>query len=216
MASTIKTNNITGFSGGAGAAPITLSGDTATLSGTGVSFPSGHVIETKQYVYRGTTSLNYNSGYYQPPNFEVQTNALVANAKFLINYQVSIGTSTANDFNLVAGIFIDDATNPIQNADNAGHYSDEGGGKTSQSKGSMHNTGYWNISSSSQYLMFPNFGQYMYASSLSVDDSITFKIKVKQGDASNQTIYVNYTGNDTNDTWITRSASQITVQQIVP
>ena len=41
MASTIKTNNITGFSGGAGAAPITLSGDTATLSGTGVTFPAG-------------------------------------------------------------------------------------------------------------------------------------------------------------------------------
>jgi len=38
MASTIKTNNITGFSGGAGSAPITLSGDTATLSGTGVIF----------------------------------------------------------------------------------------------------------------------------------------------------------------------------------
>ena len=37
MASTIKTNNITGFSGGAGSAPITLSGDTATLSGTGVT-----------------------------------------------------------------------------------------------------------------------------------------------------------------------------------
>ena len=192
------------------------SGSDITIQNTNVNFPAGHVIETKQYVYRGTTSLNYNSGYYQPPNFEVQTNALVANAKFLINYHVSIGTSSANDFNLVAGIFIDNATNPIQNADNAGHYSDEGGGKTSQSKGSMHNTGYWNVGSSSQYMMFPNFGQYMYASSLSVDDSITFKIKVKQGDASNETIYVNYTGSDSNDTWITRSASQITVQQIVP
>ena len=37
MASTIKTNNITGFSGGAGTAPITLSGDTATL-GSGATF----------------------------------------------------------------------------------------------------------------------------------------------------------------------------------
>ncbi len=43
MASTIKTNNITGFSGGAGSAPITLSGDTATL-GSGVTFPTGVVI----------------------------------------------------------------------------------------------------------------------------------------------------------------------------
>jgi len=48
MASTIKTNNITGFSGGAGSAPITLSGDTATLSGTGVTFPSGVIVQGQQ------------------------------------------------------------------------------------------------------------------------------------------------------------------------
>ena len=53
MASTIKTNNITGFSGGAGTAPITLSGDTATLSGTGVTFPAGHIL---QVVNNSTTS----------------------------------------------------------------------------------------------------------------------------------------------------------------
>ena len=66
MASTIKTNNITGFSGGAGAAPITLSGDTATLGsgatigsavtgtlGTGVTFPTGHIL---QVVNNSTTS----------------------------------------------------------------------------------------------------------------------------------------------------------------
>ena len=41
MASTIKTNNITGFSGGAGAAPITLSGDTATL-GSSVAMAANH------------------------------------------------------------------------------------------------------------------------------------------------------------------------------
>ena len=52
MASTIKTNNITGFSGGAGSAPITLSGDTATL-GSGVTFPAGHIL---QVVNNSTTS----------------------------------------------------------------------------------------------------------------------------------------------------------------
>ena len=41
MASIIKTNNITGFSGGAGSAPITLSGDTATL-GSGVAMAANH------------------------------------------------------------------------------------------------------------------------------------------------------------------------------
>ena len=55
MASTIKTNNITGFSGGAGSAPITLSGDTATLSGTGVTFPAGHIIQS---IYNPTIASN--------------------------------------------------------------------------------------------------------------------------------------------------------------
>ena len=51
MASTIKTNNITGFSGGAGSAPITLSGDTATL-GSGVTFPTGTITN---YIAQTTT-----------------------------------------------------------------------------------------------------------------------------------------------------------------
>tara|TARA_Y100000004_G_C8935954_1_gene422073 strand:- start:352 stop:933 length:582 start_codon:yes stop_codon:yes gene_type:complete len=62
MASTIKTNNITGFSGGAGSAPITLSGDTATLSGTGVTFPAGHIIATYTKSFGesiSTTSTNH-------------------------------------------------------------------------------------------------------------------------------------------------------------
>ena len=57
MASTIKTNNITGFSGGAGSAPITLSGDTATLSGTGVTFPTGHVTNFISKFYQFTSSV---------------------------------------------------------------------------------------------------------------------------------------------------------------
>ena len=58
MASTIKTNNITGFSGGAGSAPITLSGDTATLSGTGVTFPSGVIVQGQQttHTFSGDTT----------------------------------------------------------------------------------------------------------------------------------------------------------------
>lgn len=45
MASTLKVDNIIATDGTT--APITLSGDTATLSGTGVTFPAGHVIQTK-------------------------------------------------------------------------------------------------------------------------------------------------------------------------
>ena len=48
MASTIKTNNITGFSGGAGSAPITLSGDTATYNGT---ISDSAVMTNKYYLH---------------------------------------------------------------------------------------------------------------------------------------------------------------------
>ena len=50
MASTLKVDNIIATDGTT--APITLSGDTATLSGTGVTFPAGHVIQ----VLTGTNS----------------------------------------------------------------------------------------------------------------------------------------------------------------
>jgi len=52
MASTLKVDNIIATDGTT--APITLSGDTATLSGTGVNFPAGHIIETKSVTH--TTS----------------------------------------------------------------------------------------------------------------------------------------------------------------
>ena len=44
MASELFVDNITGKTGTSGSAPITLSGDTATLSGSGVTFPAGHII----------------------------------------------------------------------------------------------------------------------------------------------------------------------------
>ena len=42
--SRINVDKITGATGTASGAPITLSGDTQTLSGTGVTFPAGHII----------------------------------------------------------------------------------------------------------------------------------------------------------------------------
>ena len=51
MASELFVDNITGKTGTSGGAPITLSGDTATLSGTGVTFPAGHVVQVVQSRY---------------------------------------------------------------------------------------------------------------------------------------------------------------------
>ena len=62
MASELFVDKITGKTGTSGGAPITLSGDTATLSGTGVTFPAGHIIATYTKSFGesiSTTSTNH-------------------------------------------------------------------------------------------------------------------------------------------------------------
>ena len=56
MASELFVDKITGKTGTSGGAPITLSGDTATLSGTGVTFPAGMVLNFVQNTDTGSTS----------------------------------------------------------------------------------------------------------------------------------------------------------------
>ena len=55
MASELFVDNITGKTGTSGGAPITLSGDTATL-GSGVTFPTDHIIQVKSTTKTDTTS----------------------------------------------------------------------------------------------------------------------------------------------------------------
>ena len=176
---------------------------------SGVVFPAGHILETKQTLFRGTVGIAYSDGYYQPSGFEVTTTAKVANVKFLINYSVSLGMGNNADSTFGTGIFKDSDSDPLPETINSGV-------KSSQTKTSMHSWGYWNVSANSQYLMFPLGGQYLYTSSLAKDASITFKIKIRQGDDDNAVIYLNYTGGDNDGSWMTRSVSQISVQQIMP
>ena len=121
MASVLHVNAITGTTGVGSQAgsPIQMSGDAATL-GSGVNFPSGHIIEAKQTLFRGTVGVAYNDGYFQPSGFEVTTAAKVANVKFLINYAVSLGSGTANDYNFSAGIFKDSDSDPLSETINSG------------------------------------------------------------------------------------------------
>ena len=55
--SRLNVDKITGKTGTNSGAPITLSGDTATLSGTGVTFPAGHVLQVVQNENTETNSL---------------------------------------------------------------------------------------------------------------------------------------------------------------
>ena len=55
--SRLNVDKITGVTGTASGAPITLSGDTATLSGTGVTFPSGLIVKTFHNEFNNSTAL---------------------------------------------------------------------------------------------------------------------------------------------------------------
>ena len=195
--------------GGTTLATHTGSGASAKINlDSGLVFPSGHVIETKQTLYRTSISFNYNSGNYTMINgFEVTTNALMDNVKFLISYDVSIGVSNQNDHALSASIFKDSDSAPL-----SGYTRSDSYGNRKPSHG--HSPGYITTSIDNVYRMFLARGSFLYTSNLSANNSITFKIGVLQHDSTSQTAYINQSGSDDNAIWMSRSVSQLTVQQI--
>ena len=171
-------------------------------------FPAGHVIETKQYLYRTAISFNHNSGNYTMINgFEITTNALMANVKFYISYDVSAGVASTNDHAISASIFKDSDSTPL-----SGYTRSDSYGSRKPSHG--HSPGYINNSSQNEYRMFLMRGSFLYTSTLAENASITFKIGVFQHDATSETAYINMSANDSDAIWIPRSVSQLTVQQI--
>ena len=129
------------------------------------------------------------------------------NVQFYISYDVSAGTSTAQDHGLSASIFKDSDSAPL-----GGYTNSTAPALQKPSHG--HSPGYINNSTNNQYRMFLMRGSFLYTSTLNKNASITFKIKVFQHDDTNQEAYVNRTASDNNALWISRSVSQLTVQQI--
>ena len=186
---------------------VSLSGASGTISDN-VIFPAGHVIETKQYLYRTAISFNHNSGNYTMiSGFEVTTNALMANVKFYISYDVSAGVASTNDHGLSASIFKDSDSTPL-----SGYTRSDSYGNRKPSHG--HSPGYINTSSQNQYRMFLMRGAFLYTSTLAANASITFKIGMMQHDNTSQTAYINMSASDNDAIWMPRSVSQLTVQQI--
>lgn len=195
--------------GGSTVATHTGSGASAVVTiDNGVKFPAGHVIETKQYLYRTSISFNHNSGNYTMlSGFEVTTNALMDNVKFYISYDVSAGVSSTNDHGISASIFKDSDSTPLSDYLLSIAY-----GNRKPTHG--HSPGYINNTSNNQYRMFLMRGAFLYTSTLAANASITFKIGVFQHDITSQSAYINVTGNDSDVIWLPRSVSQLTVQQI--
>ena len=95
--SRINVDKITGKTGTNSGAPITLSGDTATLSGTGVTFPAGHVIQMQHTIFYAsshsqftddTQYLETNSG------IRVSITTKYSNSMILVTFDIT-GQSTS-------------------------------------------------------------------------------------------------------------------------
>ena len=89
MASELFVDNITGKTGTSGGAPITLSGDTATLSGTGVTFPAGHIVGVQGAIPTDSSSTDY--------NFSASSNDTdIGTVTLGTNYSTSVLSSASN------------------------------------------------------------------------------------------------------------------------
>ena len=198
----------------AGNAVLSESSGTVNINkgtvGSSVVFPAGHIIETKQYLYRAAISFNHNGGNYTMiSGFEVATNALMANVKFLISYDVSAGIASTNDHGISASIFKDSDSTPLSGYTNTSQPSN-------QKPSHGHSPGYINSASGSdpKSRMWLMRGSFLYTSTISVGASITFKIGVFQHDPDSQSAYINVSAQDENSLYQPRSVSQLTVQQI--
>ena len=91
MGSTLKVDNIVGTSGTS--APITLSGDAATL-GSGVTFPAGHIIQLNQTVDQSNTTRTGTKTSYASTGVSVTlANELQTNSKLFVYFIAYTGES---------------------------------------------------------------------------------------------------------------------------
>ena len=96
MASTLKVDNIIATDGTT--APITLSGDAATL-GSAVTFPAGHILQVKQAMFTTETALGNNS-YTTTGLTDSITGSSATDSTFIIIATFTIGeiTGTTNGY----------------------------------------------------------------------------------------------------------------------
>ena len=92
MASELFVDNITGKTGTSGGAPITLSGDTATL-GTGVTFPAGHVLKVTHDTTQETNTMTESFVNYHELSFTLTSSS--SDLYFIFTYEAY--TAGANE-----------------------------------------------------------------------------------------------------------------------
>ena len=90
--SRLNVDKITGKTGTNSGAPITLSGDTATLSGTGVTFPAGHIIQVLQTV-KTSDSNTQSTSLIDVPGMSVDITPKKSTSKILVNVNMWAASS---------------------------------------------------------------------------------------------------------------------------
>jgi len=202
MASELFVDNITGKTGTSGGAPITLSGDTATLSGTGVTFPTGHIIKTYSQTFRGTDSNSTNNyvivGDGDADELEITTDTpKSSSSKFLLMVAIgaaSDGNSASIAFRLTrGGSFITESGSDSTSSNRtASTFRMEGGGANHPMGGAAFS-----------FLDSPN-------SSTALTYAVTFR------NQSGIACYINQssTNSDTPDTYGVYTSSTLTIFEI--
>ena len=98
MASELFVDNITGKTGTSGSAPITLSGNAATL-GSGVTFPAGMILNVQSTTKTDTTSADPTSDFADITGMSVSITPKTTSSKILIHYNLQIGLNTQSSTN---------------------------------------------------------------------------------------------------------------------
>lgn len=103
MASVLHVNAITGTTGVGSQAgsPITLSGDTATLSGAGVTFPAGHILQVVQVVKKDAQDMSTSGGnvnWTAVTGMEASLTPSATSSKILINVALTVGSEPYSVF----------------------------------------------------------------------------------------------------------------------
>ena len=136
--STLKVNNIAGVSGGT-SPPITLSGDTATLSGTGVTFPTGHVTNfiSRQYELASNHTYTNNAGADRVATRESSSSAVVP------NFTAKQGFTYRIEYNFYATVGRASGSNSGRNAEFKLFYDTTSRSQGDSTIGGTDMIGYW-------------------------------------------------------------------------
>ena len=194
MASELFVDKITGKTGTSGGAPITLSGDTATL-GSGVTFPAGNIIKVEQATLTTASSVTLNTTFADISGLSKAITPSSTSNQILVLVQVHVGRQNAVDRSYPKIRLVRGSTNIAI-------------GTESDSRFNV--TSMWD--SASADINSTGVLSMNWMDSPSSDTEITYKVQIFG--TLNRTFYLNQTGNDASDGAGGNAVSTLTLMEI--